>query len=155
MAITSLAYTTFLQVLGQGGINFGSDDIWVALFTDDYEPEADNYFDARDAAEIPDTGAGADSDTTYSQNGQQLKNVAWDWSNEFQAQVLTADSVTWSQLTGSVRYAIVYTWVPATTNTIVLGHIDYGSSTTYTDQPFTVDFSNCVLAIAPGTVASS
>jgi hypothetical protein len=154
MAITATAYGQFLASLGEGDIDFTSDGIWVALWTGTYyTPDFDNdsdYFTFRHDSELPEeaTTGTLDSDTVYSWNGQQLKSVSWSYDPVKKAAMLTADSVTWSALTGVVRYAIVYKWVTQSVDNIMIGCIDYGTDQIKNSESFTVDFSNGVVALA-------
>lgn len=153
MAITATAYGPFLASLGQATINFTSDAFWVALFDSDYTPDFDSdsdYFNLRNSVEIADEGNGIDLDvnTVYSRNGQQLKNTGWNYDATKQAAVFTADNVTWSTLTGTFRYAVVYKWVPQSTDTALIGCLDYGTDQVITTAAFTVDFTSGVVAVA-------
>lgn len=153
MATTATAYGPFLARLGQGDINFGSDNIWVALFQPSYTPDYDNdsdYFNLRNSNEVPDGGDGIElnSTTHYSWNGQQLQNTTWNYDPTTKAAILTADNITWSHLSADFQYAIVYKWVPQSIDTVLIGCIDYGSEQLAAAQTFTIDLSAGAVTVA-------
>lgn len=153
MAITATAYGPFLAALGQGNINFGSDNIWVALFKPEYTPDFDSesdYFNLRGTYECADGGDGSElgSTTHYTWNGQQLQNTAWNYDPAKKAAVLTADNVIWSHLSADFQYAIIYKWVPQSIDTQLIGCIDYGSEQLMVAQFFTIDLSAGAVTVA-------
>lgn len=153
MAITASAYGPFLAALGQGNINFGSDNIWCAIFKADYTPDFDHdsdYFNLRGDYEIADAGGGTELDTSgfYSWNGQQLKNVSWGYDETRKAAVLTASNVVWSFLNGNYQYAIIYKWVPQSIDNIMIGCIDYGEEQIALGQHVEIDLTGGVVTVA-------
>jgi hypothetical protein len=153
MAITTTAYGPFLASLGQASVNFGSDNFWVALFQPTYTPDYDydsDYFNLRHDFELSDAGDGVqlDSVTYYTWNGQQLKNTNWNYDPVKKAAIFTADNVSWSNLTGTFRYALVYKWVPQSIDNVLIGCLDYGSDQVYSGSAFTIDFTDGVVAVA-------
>lgn len=153
MATTATAYGQFLRALGEGGVNFTSDNIWCALFKATYTPDYDNdsdYFNLRGDNEIPDGGDGIelDSGSFYSWNGQQLKNVNWAYDSTKKAAVLTASNVTWTFLNGNYQYAVIYKWVPQSIDTLMIGCIDYGVEQIALGNNVTVDLSGGVVTVA-------
>lgn len=156
MAITTNAYSQFLVQLGQKQIDLSGDEIWVALFTSAYTPNYNfdfGYFDLRGDCEMADQSGGTTLGSTadYSWNGQKL-GTAWGFDVTKGATLLSANNITWSSLTGTFRYAVIYKWVAYSTDTVMIGCLDYGSDQTYAAQPFTIDFSNGVLALKSGDV---
>lgn len=153
MAITATAYASFLYSLGQGYINFTSDNIWCAMFTTNYTPDYDDdsdYFNLRGSNEVADGGDGTelDSGSYYSWNGQQLKNVNWGYDPDKKAAVLTADNPVWTFMRGNYQYAIIYKWVPQSIDTTLIGCIDYGEEQLALGNYVTVDLSGGVVAVA-------
>lgn len=156
MTITGNPYVPFLVALGQGALNLSTDPVWVALFTSDYTPDFINdsdYFNLRGSCEMADQSGGTTLNSTadYSWNGQQLES-GWNYYSNTQAVGLYCANVTWSSLTGTFRYAIVYKWTAQTVDNIMIGCVDFGADQTYAAQPFTLEFANGVFTVVPSTV---
>lgn len=143
MAITTAPYGQFLAQLPQTGFQIGQSDVFVALLKNTYTPNMTTHQQYQDvsANEVAD-----DSGTTggYETGGLTLtgKSIAYDAGTK--TAKFSADPVTWSALTGTVRYAVVY----ALAGNALLGLIDFGEDKVFTAQQLTLTFTNGVLTLA-------
>jgi hypothetical protein len=155
MAITATPYGQFISGLGKGTFNFTVDRVWVALFKSSYVPSLDfdsAYFSLRgdddSDNEVPDQ-SGNPGD--YIKYGQQLASTFWGYNFPTpHAAVLQASNVTWSNLNGTFRYAVLYKFLddPNTDSSPLIGLLDYGTDQVFTGQPLTIDFSSGAIVIA-------
>jgi len=141
LAITARPYATFLLDLGQAVHNFPSDTYKVALLSSSYTP---NYLTHATFADI----SGQITGTGYTAGGATLSNVTWTIDQAGNVGTLSADPVTWSALTATCRYAVVYRSGSGAATSRLVGLLDFGEDRVYTAEPFQLSFPAGALAIA-------
>ena len=128
-------YQTFVQNLGNGHFNFGSDTLKCALTNT--APTLTHNTYSQLAGELT-TGNG------YTATGQAIGSVTW--TNSTGTSTLAGNAVTWTASGGSIgpfEYVIVYD----STTGYLIGYFDYGSALTVTNgNTFTVDFNSVATA---------
>lgn len=139
IAVTAFPYGQALLALGTGGLNLTSDTLKVALVQSAYSPNVDT--DTTYAANI--SGSNEFSSTGYTAGGATLTGttLTYDAANNWAA--LAAANVTWSGVTGSARYAVVY----KSSTGVLIGYIDFGETKTFSAEDFQLTFTNGVLRL--------
>ncbi len=129
-----VAYNTFKRKLLEGGINFNSDDIKVALLSSTYTPNIDTqeFFSSISANELS-TGGG------YTAGGQSLSGKTVTADNTDDEGVFDANDLVWTaDASGFVcRYAVMYKNTGTPSTSPLIAYWDFGSdqnpvSTTFT-----------------------
>ena len=102
-------YAKFLEYIGGGIINLKSDTLKLALVTSDYTPNVghDVLADVL-ASPSPEVVAVASPSNGYTQGGKALTGVTFAASDSPKQSVLDADDLTWTALTATFRYGILY-----------------------------------------------
>lgn len=143
MAITANPYGSFLLLLGEAFHNLPTDTHNVALLTSDYggDLDSDSSYDDLTASEIDD-----DSGTPggYATGGIALTNKTWTYNASGDFARLNADPISWSALTGTFRYAIIYRALPGNN---LIGLIDFGEDKIFNAEPCQLAFTNGVISI--------
>lgn len=132
MAASAYLYGNALVSAFNKKIDFDSDVIKIALCTDGYTPDQDahNYFD-----DI--TNEVSSSGTNYTSGGNTLANCSITYTGGTNVLKLDADDVTFTNVTLTARYAIIYDSSPGTAGTNpLIGYIDFGQD----HSPNGVDF---------------
>lgn len=142
MAVTATAYGTFYIDLFNGVHTVSSDTDKVALLTSAYTPDFTNNASFADVASYEVTGAG------YTQAGIALtgKSVAYDGPSK--TCTLSAASVSWSALTVTCRYAVLYKSTGTNSSSKLIGLIDFGVDRTYNAEPLQIAFPSGAVTIA-------
>jgi hypothetical protein len=109
MATTFTLYNSFKKYLLDGTIDLDTDTIKVALVTSAYTPLAthDVLADVM-ASPDPEVVAIASPSNGYTDGGAALANAAVTFTDSPSAGKFDADDLTWSALTATFRYGIVY-----------------------------------------------
>jgi hypothetical protein len=136
MAVTASPYASFMQELLSGGHSFTSATYKVALMKSTYSPSlnSDVLFSSLTSNEVSGNG--------YTAGGETLQNVTISQSSTTAG--VNADSVTWTDLATTCRYAVVY----RSTGSKLVGLFDFGANRTYATEPFTLSFPSGVVTIA-------
>lgn len=118
-----------LTYLAEKKIDLENDVIKVALMSSSYTPNKDtNTFD--NTYEISGTG--------YIAGGATLTGSTVTQDDSGDQAVWDADDTTWSELTATARYAILY---DTTVSNIILVVFDFGEDKTSSAGPFTVRYN--------------
>lgn len=109
MATTFTLYNSFKKYLLDGTIDLDTDTIKVALVTSDYTPLAthDVLADVM-ASPDPEVVAIASPSNGYTDGGAALTGGAVTFTDSPSVGKFDADDLTWSALTATFRYGIVY-----------------------------------------------
>ncbi len=109
MATTFTLYNSFKKYLLDGTIDLDTDTIKVALVTSDYTPDVkhDVLADVM-ASPSPEVVAIASPSNGYTQGGAALSGAAVTLTDSPSASKFDATDLTWSALTATFRYGIVY-----------------------------------------------
>ena len=133
--MASLIYNQGKTEQANGGWDWLTDDIKVALVTDGYSPDKDADLDF---ADISDEVVGAG----YTAGGESLasKTVTKDDAND--RATYDADDVTWSSATITARAAVVYrdTGTPATSP--LIAYIDFGEDFSKVGEDFVIEWAS-------------
>lgn len=124
MATTFTLYDSFVENVMKGLIDLDLGDIKVCLVTSAYTPSMDHEVlaDAL-ASPSPEVAAVASPDNGYTAGGEALTTRTVTKIDSPFSVKLDADDLTWSNLTATFRYAIVYAkqslGSPAVTNPLI------------------------------------
>ncbi len=141
MAVTANPYGAFLTGLGSAKFDFTADTFYVMLATSGYTPNVDTDTYQSDVAAFEISGTG------YTPPGVALSGLSWTYDPANDRAVLTANPVTWTSVTFTVRYAVVYKSSGAATSNRLVGFIDFGEDKNYLNEDFQLLFSNGVVRI--------
>jgi hypothetical protein len=148
MDTTFTLYNSFKKYLLDGTIDLDTDTIKVALVTSAYTPLAthDVLADVM-ASPDPEVVAIASPSNGYTDGGAALANAAVTFTDSPSAGKFDADDLTWSALTATFRYGIVYAeksvGSPAIVNPLI-GYILFDTTPadiTITGIDFTIQWS--------------
>lgn len=135
MAVTAAPYGKFLMALGNGQVNFSSNQFKVLLINGAYIPNIDTHEFLTDITdELASIGG-------YTTGGKDLTAVTWTYDAANRRGVLNADPVLWAGASFTARMAVVYqnTGTPATSR--LVGSIDFGVGKTYSNEDFQLSFA--------------
>lgn len=131
--MSSLVYNGAKEALLNGGFDFASDDLKVALVTGAYtaDIDADEFF-----ADISNEVSG----TGYSSGGKSLSNVSVGRDDANDRAYLDADDLTWTLATFTARAAVMYqnTGTPGTSR--LLAYVDFDEDKISSGQDFTIEW---------------
>lgn len=122
MAVSAKLYGNFPKHLAGKKIDFDSDTIKMALCTSSYTPDQDthDFFD-----DI--TNEVSSSGTNYSAGGNTIANCSITYTAGTNVCKIDGDDVTFSAVTLTARYAIIYDSTPGTAGTNpLIAYIDFG-----------------------------
>ncbi len=148
MATTFTLYNCFKKYLLNGTIDLDTDTIKVALVTSSYTPAVthDVLADVM-ASPDPEVVAVASPSNGYTDGGAALANAAVTFTDSPSVGKFDADDLTWSALTATFRYGIVYAeksvGSPAIVNPLI-GYILFDTTpadVTITGIDFTIQWS--------------
>lgn len=109
-------------------VDLVDDDIRVSLHTNVTAPDQDNHNFWNDLSATEIAGSG-----TYAANGTALANKTFTYTSGTNTWKFDADDVTWTSVTATFRYAVLYDRTPASDATRnLIGYIDFGSDQTVT-----------------------
>lgn len=139
MAVTAQPYATFFVGLLYGEHSFNIDTVAVALMTSSYTPDytADDSYGTVAANEV--TGAG------YTAGGVNLTSLTVNPGPTSGSIKLDADPVSWTSISVTTRYALVYKLTGDQFTSKVIGAIDFGADRTYSAEPFQISFPDGLL----------
>lgn len=133
MAVTVTFYNDYKESLLKGSINHASEGntIKVSLHTASYTPDADahDFFNDVDN-EITSDG--------YTAGGATLANQAVSQDNTDNEAVFDADDVSWSGLTATPRYAVIYKSTGDAATSPLIAYVDFGGDETLTADDFSL-----------------
>ena len=114
-------------------IDYDTDTIKVALFTDVHAPDQDTdiYYDGSNGMTEVANGSG------YTTGGATLANKTIAYNSSTNVVKLDADDVTWSASTITARYALIYD-DSAGSNKPLLGYVDFGANQNSSAGNFTI-----------------
>lgn len=136
MATTATPYSTLLTDLGLGVHHFNTDTFKVALLDPTYTPDLTGHTTWSSVSSHDITGI------NYTAGGLTLTGVTFTQVAANRA-LLAASGLTWTALTGTFHYAVVYN----STAGRLLGVTDFGEDRTYAAEDFQLTFPNGVVAI--------
>ncbi len=139
MATTFTLYNKFKQYILDGTIDLDTDTIKVALVTSSYTPAAshDVLADVM-ASPSPEVVAIASPSNGYTDGGEALTGAAVTFTDSPSAAKFDANDLTWSSLTATFRYGIVYASKSVGSPAIVNPLIGY---ILFNDTPADIDLS--------------
>ena len=100
MAVVATPYEAWWKYVLAGDINITDDDIYLALLSSSYTPDAASDAVWADVSTYEITGTG------YTAGGALLSGKAVSLASAVAS--LAADNVTWASLTATFRYAVLY-----------------------------------------------
>lgn len=145
MAVTATAYGALYTDLLQGVHNINSDTDKVALLSSSYTPDFTNH------AAFSDVSTAEISGTGYTQGGVALTGRVVAYSSVTKTMSLSAQPVSWSALTATCHYAVIYKATGTNSSSKLIGLIDFGQDRTYAGEPLQVSFPGGVLTITAGS----
>lgn len=124
-------YGKAAQALAAKKIDLVNDTIKVMLVTSSYTPNMDTHAVKADVTgEASGTGYTAGGKTLAGKTlVQNTTSNTWKWD---------ADDLTWSNVTVTFRYAVLYS--DTATNKDLIGYVDFGSNQTATAQDLTIQW---------------
>lgn len=137
MAVTAKLYGNFVKNILDKKIDFNSDTIKMALCTSSYTPDQDahDFFDDV-------TNEVSSSGTNYTSGGNTIANCSITYTGGTNICKIDGDDVTFSAVTLTARYAIIYDSSPgsAATNPLIC-YIDFGEDQSPNGVDLIVSFS--------------
>lgn len=139
MAITATTYGAFFTGLAGGQFNLATDTLKVALVTSAYTFNQDthDFWDDVVGSEV--------AGTNYTAGGKTITTPALTYDTTNNWTTLTADSLTWSALTATFRYAILYKSTGTNSTSRLITCVDYGANQVVTATDWVINFSSGVL----------
>lgn len=131
MPLNTYFYGSVFAKAFSGQINVPTDTIKIALVGPGYTPNKNTQgtWSSVSTHEISSTG--------YTAGGQALANKALSYASA--KMKFDADDVTWTGLTASARYAVVYD--DTATGKPLIGYVDFGETLSLSNEDFTIQFS--------------
>lgn len=123
---------------------FMSDPDKIVLLDNTYSPDYLGHatYSQISSAEITSSG--------YTTGGQELTNKSVGYSSPANGVVLSADPVSWTGLTATVRYAALYRdSSDVNTDHPLIGLFDFNEDRVYDNEPFQLSFPNGVMVLGP------
>lgn len=141
MAVTATPYGKFCLKLGTGVHNFSSDTLKVMLVTSAYTPnlDTDEFANTPQANEASGTG--------YTAGGGTLASVTWTYDATNNRAQLAANSLTFTAITLTCRYAVVYKSTGTMSTSPLIGYIDFGVNKSPAAEDFILNFATGVLRV--------
>lgn len=136
MAVTATPYGAALTAIATGALILTTDTLKVMLATSSYNPnvDTDSAYAAVSGNEVTSTG--------YTAGGATLTGVSATYDAANNWTLLSANPVTWSGVTLTARYAVVYKPSGA-----LVGYIDFGENKSYSSEDLQLTFSNGFLRL--------
>lgn len=134
--MASLVYNNAKELLLNGGVNFSSDTIKLAILTSSYTPnvDSDTFWSDISTNEVGASG-------TYSTGGVTL-TVTVSQDNTDDEGVMDAVDVSFTSATITGRYAAIYKSTGVAGTSPLLCLIDFGSNQSSSSGTFTITFSS-------------
>jgi hypothetical protein len=131
MAVTVTKFDHYEDMV-LGGLDWDTDTLMLALFTSSFTPDTAETSFGNLTNECTGTG--------YTAGGEAVTNVAKE------SGVVTADPVSWAEITVSARYAVLYTTatIDGITNPVLLVY-DFGSELTLSAIPWSFSWASNIL----------
>lgn len=129
MAVSSYVYGKFAEYLANKTIDFDTDVIKVALFTDSFTPNQDSDDLYSNMTNEVANGNG------YTTGGATLANASI--SQSANVVTLDGDDVNWSSSTITARYAVIYD----SGNSQVIAYVDFGENFSSSNSDFTLSWN--------------
>lgn len=131
MAATVVFYNKVYTALGNAEIDLNSHTFKVSLHSASYTPDVDAH-DFRDDLTNEASGPG------YTAGGNTLVSPTWTQDNGNNRTVWDFDDPTWSNVSITFRYAVIYRSVGSAATDILVGYIDYGANQTISGVDLTI-----------------
>jgi hypothetical protein len=132
--MADVIYNAFKKRLLDGNLNFGSDNIYMALVTSGYVPSQDNDDFFNDVTnEVSGTG--------YTASGMILANKSTSQDNTDNEGVFDADDLTWPSATITARAGVLYKNTGVASTSPLIAYKDFTSDKTSTGGDFVIQFS--------------
>lgn len=141
--MASQFYNSAKKKLVDGSIDLDTDTIKVALLTSSYTPniDSDDFFDDVSAYEVSSSG--------YSAGGSALANKSVTQDNTNDLAKFSADDVTWSAVTFTARYAVIYKSTGTAATSALIAVIDLLVNKSFSAEDATLTWSaNGILTFA-------
>ena len=139
-AVTASPYGAFLLALGKAQINLETVSFKIALTGTGYTPDVNAHDFFNDIT-------GQVTGTGYTAGGKALTGITWTYDTANRQAVLGAATVTWTGVTITAHFAIVYIDTGTPTTSPLVGYIDFGEDRAYTGTDFPISFPNGVLRL--------
>lgn len=137
--MANAAYNSYKDLLIEGGIDYLTDTIKVALVTSAYAVNIDAHTYFSDITnEVTGTG--------YTAGGATLATKTSTQDNVNDRGVMDAADVTWSASTITARGAIVYKSTGVATTSPVMFYIDFGADKSSSSSDFTIQWNTSGIA---------
>lgn len=135
MAVTALVYGPFLTSLGNKEVDLDTDTLKVMLCNSTYTPNQDTHqYKSSVTNEVSSAG--------YTAGGATLTSVTVTYTAGTNTYMLDAADSSWTGVTFSARYAIVYDSTPATDATRpLICYIDFGADISPSAGPFSITWN--------------
>lgn len=137
MAVTVTVYNKFKQLIQEGGIDLsnGGDTIKVMLVTSSYTPDIDTH-------DYKDDITNEVSHANYTAGGETLANQATSVDNTDDEGVFDADDVTWTNVTFTTRYGVIYKDSGVASTSPVIAYIDFGADQSPSGNDFKLTWNS-------------
>jgi hypothetical protein len=136
MAPSIVFYNNFkeLQLAGATPVDLANDTIKVMLVTASYTPDidADDMIEDADANEVSSSG--------YTAGGATLTTPVVSQDNTNDRAKFVADTVTWTSVTFTTRYAVIYKDSGVASTSPVIAYVDFESAQSPDAQDFVIDW---------------
>jgi hypothetical protein len=141
MAVTAKWFgSAFLSVFNKE-VDFDTDTIKCALFTNAHAPDqdVDRYYDgAHGMTQVAQAG-------NYTTGGVALANKSMAYDGPSNVFKIDADDAVWATATITARYAVIYDDTPAS-NKPLLCYIDFGEDVSSTNGEYRIAFDSAGIA---------
>ncbi len=137
MAVSTTPYLPGLRLIALAGVNLDTDTLKLMLLTSSYTPNTATHPYVSDvvAAEVSSSGTG------YTTGGNTLNNTTPSNDPVNGLVRIDADSVVFSAVTLTARYAVVYKSTGSNATAPLLALIDFGENKSYSNENFQLTFS--------------
>ncbi|RPJ79861.1 MAG: hypothetical protein EHM20_00280 [Alphaproteobacteria bacterium] len=138
MAVSAKLYGNFVKHLLDKKIDFDTDTIKMALCTSSYsvDQDAHDFFD-----DI--TNEVSNSGTNYTSGGNTISNCSITYTGATNICKIDGDDVTFSAVTLTARYAIIYDSSPGTAGTNpLIAYIDFGADASPNGVDLIISFNS-------------
>ena len=140
MAVTAFWYgagiTGLVSTTTARRVNWTGDTIKVSLHTVTYTPNQDTH-------DFYDDVTNEVSSSGYTAGGATLTTKTANYTSGTNTVALDADDVTWTGVTFTCRYAVIYSTAGGTSATNpLLGYVDFGADQTVSSGNFTITWAS-------------
>lgn len=134
MAVTAKWYGKAFQAAFNKEIDWNDGNVKVSLHTSSYTPDQDTH-------DYYDDVTNEVSSANYTAGGAALVNPSFTYTGGTNVLKLDADDTSWSTVTLTARYAVIYYNTGTASTSPLLGYVDFGADVTATAGNFTITWS--------------